>query len=77
MASYSPPNLLPVRGRVACALEGVASWRWRQLERFAHALRRFSDIQNRSADHDRHTALTLNLETAVDRYAPLAGSCDY
>ena len=33
------PNSLPVRGRAAGTIEGVASKRWRQLERFAQSLR--------------------------------------
>ena len=43
MASKSPPKSLPVRGRAPGALEGVASKRWRQLERVAQALRSLGD----------------------------------
>jgi len=43
MVSKSPPNSLPVLGRAAGALEGVASKRWRQLERFAQAIRSLGD----------------------------------
>ena len=43
MASKSPPKSLPVRGRASGALEGVASKRWRQLERVAQALRSLGD----------------------------------
>lgn len=43
MASQAPPNSLPVRGRAAGSPEGVASKRWRQLERFAQALRALGD----------------------------------
>ncbi len=43
MASRSPQKSLPVRGRAPGALEGVASKRWRQLERVAQALRSLGD----------------------------------
>ncbi len=43
MASKSPAKSLPVRGRASGALEGVANQRWRQLERFAQALRSLGD----------------------------------
>src|SRR5450755_726904 len=43
MASKSPPKSLPVRGRASGSLEGVASKRWRQLERVAQALRSLGD----------------------------------
>ena len=43
MASKSPSKSLPVRGRASGSLEGVASKRWRQLERVAQALRSLGD----------------------------------
>ena len=43
MASKLPAKSLPVRGRAPGALEGVASKRWRQLERVAQALRSLGD----------------------------------
>ena len=43
MASKSPLKSFPVRGRASGALEGLASKLWRQLERFAQALRSLAD----------------------------------
>lgn len=43
MAVKSPPTSLPVRGRTAGALEGVANKQWRRLERIAQALRSLGD----------------------------------
>lgn len=53
MVSKSPPNSLPVRGRAAGALDGVASKRWRQLERFAQALRSLGDKPMTQASAER------------------------
>ena len=53
MASKSPPNSLPVRGRASGSLEGVASKRWRQLERVAKALRALGDAPMTKAGAER------------------------
>ena len=53
MAFKSPPKLLPVRGRAPGALEGVASKRWRQLERVAQALRSLGDTPMTQARAER------------------------
>ena len=53
MASKSPPNSLPVRGRASGALEGVASKRWRQRERVAKALRALGDAPMTKAGAER------------------------
>ena len=53
MASKSPANALPVRGRAPSALEGKASKRWRQLERVAQALRSLGDTPMTQARAER------------------------
>ena len=53
MASKSPPNSLPVRGRAAGSLEKSASKRWRQPERVAQALHSLSEMPTTQARAER------------------------